>query len=1238
MIASIGSTSSSDVTNTTTSTVGQNATISAARPVNVSARVTSSIRNATSYSIGGGLFGDSNAEANSKIDNSTVQAHLAGTTGSTTQITGTQGVDVVASQNQVHPTRSATAIFIGIGPSIPTGSTGGTLSTTVQADQGVTVNAGPRIPGDPALQPIPPQTSNPNNSQNNLGSLALYSAALDNNISGNNGNPSTNHNIDWNSNVVVTSGPSPTLIINANGIITTAINVGPGFTVGNPAPVNANGDIVVPDIANADPGDIWFVTGSTPLGGSYSGNITHSQTTPTFTFSDTLSQVTIINNSPHGLVIQNIGVANSTTRPQVELDTGTITLLFNIKHTVAPTVVDIEQNNLFDSSAHDLVIAGLINNPIGTTTIINTNGNILSTTTRIVAPGVTPALIVTNILDIEARKGSIGTTSLRINIDLVQSQDTVLNLTRPTMLTALAGGNVDFDLAGILRDPFIINFIVNADSITAGQNIDILLEDGEEESHVTGNVGGINVAVNKVEDSRNPFFNFYQPDKGTAGGLDLGVFADLGINTPIPVTYNFRSLDSQQNRTLPGLVAGGNIFVNAANPATTVANQIVHVIGITELKGTGFIDTVTSGNITLTEYTGFGPMRIGTVASTVGDVQLTVPDTSNPGDDLLIMPNGQITAPGGILPPSYSAPQVAATVNATGGNTPAVNPSGQGPATVSGYLAPGNYYVVYTFTYPNGSQTLASPTSSTFTVTAGEIPQLTLPLLPVGATGYNIYLSNPSATPGSATFYAGGVTVSAFNLLNAAPQGGAVPPATNPVTGAPTVTPTVSPTGGGASGGTLTPGTYFVFYTSVNAAGTQSPPSVSSTIFTVTAGNIPQVTLPPLPAGATGYDLYLSDKTAQSGTAVLWLSGITSTVVNLNSDPPNGNVALSVNNVASPPPIVVVNNNSGFNNNTGSMNCNCGTMPMGGGGGTSTLTGLASGTYYVVYTFTYISDAETFASQRSNTFTIGEGELATVILPPLPPGASGINLYVSANGAPPTRYYTGVAETSLSSVTGKLQASFNMVFPYTPGGASPPTYNLAPITPKVNVIGGNAYGGNLLPGTYYLEYTFVGPGGVESALSPASPNFVVVAGNIPQVSLPTLPPGATGYNIYLSDPVANPGSATLYASGVTTTTYNLQRNALSGATIPPALNFPTAKPTIAPAGGGRDRRPACRRHLYPLVHVRQCGGGRDVCQPILGAVCGDGRSGPAGHASPPARRRLARRHDGLQHLPVRPVG
>ena len=102
----------------------------------------------------------------------------------------------------------------------------------------------------------------------------------------------------------------------------------------------------------------------------------------------------------------------------------------------------------------------------------------------------TASLIVTNILDIEAPNGSIGTTALRINIDLVQSQDhgAQPDATHEAHRARRAATSTSI-LQGILRDPYIINFIVNADSITAGQNIDVLLEDGEQESHVAGNVG-----------------------------------------------------------------------------------------------------------------------------------------------------------------------------------------------------------------------------------------------------------------------------------------------------------------------------------------------------------------------------------------------------------------------------------------------------------------------------------------------------------------------------------------------------------------------------------------------------------------------------------------------------------------------------------------------------------------------------------------------------------------------------
>ena len=78
---------------------------------------------------------------------------------------------------------------------------------------------------------------------------------------------------------------------------------------------------------------------------------------------------------------------------------------------------------------------------------------------------------------------------------------------------------------------------------------------------------------------------------------------------------------------------------------------------------------------------------------------------------------------------------------------PTVEASGGG--TTGGRLAPGTYFVLYTFAYPNDPESFPSPASTTFVVTAGEIPQVTLPALPTGASGYNVYLSNSSAVAGS---------------------------------------------------------------------------------------------------------------------------------------------------------------------------------------------------------------------------------------------------------------------------------------------------------------------------------------------------------------------------------------------------------------------------------------------------------------------------------------------------------
>ena len=52
----------------------------------------------------------------------------------------------------------------------------------------------------------------------------------------------------------------------------------------------------------------------------------------------------------------------------------------------------------------------------------------------------------------------------------------------------------------------------------------------------------------------------------------------------------------------------------------------------------------------------------------------------------------------------------------------------------------------------------------------------------------------------------------------------------------------------------------------------------------------------------------------------------------------------------------------------------------------------------------------------------------------------------------------------------------------------------------------------------------------------------MAAGNIPRMTMPALPAGATSYRVYLSDANANAGSGRLYATGVTTSPFAFGAN------------------------------------------------------------------------------------------------
>jgi len=99
----------------------------------------------------------------------------------------------------------------------------------------------------------------------------------------------------------------------------------------------------------------------------------------------------------------------------------------------------------------------------------------------------------------------------------------------------------------------------------------------------------------------------------------------------------------------------------------------------------------------------------------------------------------------------------------------------------------------------------------------------------------------------------------------------------------PSVAATVNPTSGGSTGGLLVPGTYYAAYTWIDSlTGKETGPGSSgSAQFTVASGNIPQITIPAVPAWASSANIYLTLPNGAMSSEVRYLTGVTALVSNL---------------------------------------------------------------------------------------------------------------------------------------------------------------------------------------------------------------------------------------------------------------------------------------------------------------------------------------------------------------------
>ncbi len=463
-------------------------------------------------------------------------------------------------------------------------------------------------------------------------------------------------NISWDATVILTGTADPQLIVDANGTVVAADDVtlnGGVFGVGDTIPVGTT--IIVDDIINDMDGEATFAANipakqddETPPAGVISGS------QGSFEFHRTFGSVQISNASPRDLEVNEVDVyfvpdpsdAEITINVQTDND-----FEFDILNDLGPTVVTIE--NTHPTAAPLLTLNGLIDNPIGATTITNASGDIIGTATGTVR---------TNILTIAAPQGNIGKTggmigTNRVVVQLVQSPGrlTQLNAQAPA---AAPNGTTALSVQGLLRDPAITTFLPNIDLVKAGDLVDLILAEGLQQTNVSLSSVGINVfetaqvtsypligSPSNAPPRTTAVEDHWPPSGGMPANPDPGLFGSG--NTVIETTYTFTGQFNGGTETRR-LQSGGDIRVQGCAPGgCTPANGMVNVLGNTVLTSlsSGVVNVATNGSIDLTEVvaeTTNRAMRVGVIRSGTRSVRLAVPDTAASGEDLLMFDDSQV--------------------------------------------------------------------------------------------------------------------------------------------------------------------------------------------------------------------------------------------------------------------------------------------------------------------------------------------------------------------------------------------------------------------------------------------------------------------------------------------------------------------------------------------------------------------------------------------------------------------
>ena len=613
------------------------------------------------HAVMGALFGGTNIFPYYTLNSSDV-ALLDGIATSNGSITGRYGVDVRAWHDPLDADLDDRSTCYCIGPSLSSGSATVNADAKVFGHQGVVIYAGPRlIPGvnTSANAPASPLVTLPG--QPNAAHLVLYVQAENpNRVESTDGGITQTRIIDWNSDVVVNSGPDPYLLVDSQGKVVKAVNVTVNGVANPNIGTTYTGTITVGDIRNTGSGDIWMTSAAgTIQGGCASNPPAGTHCWGTFTFHENFRTVTLLNNSTFDLVVGDIDVINRTGQPHVTLATSTTassTVRFDLVQDATPSLVVID--NTGDS---DVTLRGTITNPLGATWVHATFGSILAATSRgvpVSGADTHTTLIQSNIVHLDAERGSIGSAAHRLAIDLVQyaAHDLALSVT--------AGVNAHLDLRTWLRDPTIPDpavaanpaYVVRIDSLVAGNDLDVVLRATLWGTGRTG-LPGVSVINQNNGSLTKTYYSFYHPDAVNcvttpqAEDCLFAVAVTGGNSHAVKSTYDFATARLGLGASTPN----GSITVAAADAAPSATR--INVIGLVAVHGNGNVNVDTNGFITLTATDAasiarrvvvaqafspidpdfvttsdvtvpFGPnadLRLGLVRSTDDDVTLTSP-------------------------------------------------------------------------------------------------------------------------------------------------------------------------------------------------------------------------------------------------------------------------------------------------------------------------------------------------------------------------------------------------------------------------------------------------------------------------------------------------------------------------------------------------------------------------------------------------------------------------------------